>query len=108
MGATLNAGRVQDPMPLSIHAAARIRQRGLKEDDLALIRQAGEAVADGFLMSNKAIDTRKRLLMREIECLERLRGVALIESTSCVVTIYRTDKKRTRRLRHGAINVRLD
>jgi hypothetical protein len=83
---------------LSRHAAARIRQRGLTESDVELIRKTGESVEDGYVMSNRAVEQRLHELQREINRIERLRGVALIEGESQVITVYRADSARIRKL----------
>lgn len=88
-------------LEMSKHAAARIRQRGLTERDINLIRGSGESVDDGFLMTNRAIDLRVQALRREITRIEKLRGVAVIESADKVITVYRADRKRVRRLIAG-------
>jgi hypothetical protein len=86
---------------LSTHATARIRQRGLNEHDVDLIRAVGETVEDGFLMTNRAIEQQIQALRREIVRIERLRGVAVIEGGTRIITVYRADKKRVRRLLAG-------
>jgi hypothetical protein len=88
---------------LSFHAQGRLRQRGIKNGDLEVVRSFGEPVADGYLMSDKAIEHRKHELQRQLQQLERLRGLALIEASDCVVTIYRADNNRVKRLRAGPI-----
>jgi len=86
---------------LSKHAAARIRQRGITERDVNLIRAVGESVEDGVLMTNRAIDLQVQALRREMIRLERLRGIALIECDNKIITVYRADKKRMHRLLCG-------
>lgn len=88
---------------LSLHAQARLHQRGIKSGDLEVVRSFGEPVADGYLMSDKAIEHRKHELRKQLQQLERLRGLALIEASDCVVTIYRADNNRAKRLRAGSI-----
>lgn len=82
----------------SRHAAARIRQRGLTESDVDLIRKTGEFVDDGYVMTNRAVERRLHELQREINRIERLRGVALIEGETQVITVYRADSERIRKL----------
>lgn len=88
-------------LEMTKHAAARIRQRGLTERDVSLIRASGESVDDGFLMTNRAIDLQVQVLRREITRIEKLRGVAVIEGAGKVITVYRADKRRVRRLLAG-------
>jgi hypothetical protein len=82
----------------SQHAAARIRQRGLTERDVELIRKAGELVDDGYVMTNRAVEQRLHELREEMSRIERLRGAALIERGSVVITVYRADSARIRKL----------
>lgn len=84
---------------LSAHAQVRMHQRGVKLGDLELVRALGEQVSDGYLISDKAIEQGRLILRAQMQQLERLRGLALIEITGCVVTVYRADKKRIKRLR---------
>src|SRR5260221_10388613 len=72
---------------LSSHATTRLRQRGLSLNDMALVRVYGEEVADGFVMSNKSLDKRRQELLKELQRLERLRGVAVIEADPTVITV---------------------
>lgn len=95
-----------DRITLTAHAGARMRQRGFKEQDLNLIREVGERVEDGYLMSNRAVEARIHALRRQIIRLEHLRGAPLIEADSVVVTVYRPDKDRVRRLREDKVGRR--
>lgn len=82
----------------SQHAAARIRQRGLPERDVELIRKAGGELVEGFVMTNRAVEQRLHELREEMSRIERLHGVALIENESLVITVYRADSARIRKL----------
>lgn len=90
---------------LTHHAEMRIRQRGIAPGALDILRQFGETVDDGFVLTDHAIDEGRRALRAQIELLDKLRGVALIEVGGAVVTVYRADRKRVRRLRAGAIRI---
>lgn len=87
------------------HAEMRIRQRGIAPGALDILRQFGETVDDGFVLTDHAIDEGRRALRAQIELLEKLRGIALIEVGGAVVTLYRADRKRVRRLRAGNIQI---
>lgn len=101
MAAQIGVTQQDIAVKITRHANARIRQRGLTERDVSLIRAVGETVDDGFLMTNRAIDLRVQALRREIVRIERLRGVAVIEGGNKIVTVYRADRKRVRRLLAG-------
>ena len=83
-----------------MHAECRLRQRGLSHQDVELILHYGEMVSDGYVMSRKAIDSRKAEFKPEIARLERLRDVTVIEDAGQVITAYRADKRRLRKLRN--------
>ena len=85
------------------HGAIRMRQRGMKNEDVALILAHATQVDNGTWMllkrdANHAIKHHKQ----EIQALERLKNVKLVMCSDGVVTAYpsrRTDQKRT--LRRG-------
>ena len=85
------------------HGATRMRQRGMKNGDVALILAHATQVDDETWMllerdANHAIKNRKQ----EIEALERLRNFKLVMRSDGVVTAYpsrSSDQKRT--LRRG-------
>ncbi|MBA1444849.1 MAG: hypothetical protein M3H12_14810 [Chromatiales bacterium] len=88
-----------DAVPrISFHAQQRLRQRGLREADLERMRQCGEEFSDGYLMSDRAISERVSVLKAEIQHLERLKGIVIIEQDDTLVTVYRSDRKRRRRI----------
>lgn len=88
-------------MTLSRHAQERMQQRGLSPEDLGLVRTFGQMVDDGYVMTNKALEARKKALLKELQRLERLRGMAVIELDSVTVTAFRADKGRIKRLQRG-------
>lgn len=93
---------------LSKHAGQRQQQRGFQCVDMALVLQWGEEVEDGFVLSDRAIKSaRKALAMLgrkpALQRLDHLRGMALIEQDGILVTVFRADKKRLRRLRAGHV-----
>ena len=90
---------------MSRHAESRIRQRGIAPGAIDILRQFGETVDDGFILTDQAIDEGRRALRAQIEQLEKLRGIALIEVGGTVITVYRASKKRVRRLRAGNIKI---
>lgn len=89
---------------LSTHATQRLQQRGFHVLDLDTVRTYGEPVEGGFLMSNRAADQRIRELRIQIQQLDRLRGTRLVECSQCVITVYRADRQRAKRLLSSTIN----
>lgn len=86
---------------LSQHAAARQRQRGVTTRDLELVMRYGEAVDDGFVLSERALELARAELKKTLQRLDHLAGVAVIEQGGTLVTTYRADARRLRRLRAG-------
>ena len=85
-------------LDLSPHAAARLRQRGLRERDLMLVLECGTPGKDAVLLTQKDVAREVATCRRRIAQLERLAGTAVFTAESVVVTVYRPDRKRTRRL----------
>ena len=83
---------------LAHHAEQRIRQRGLKEDDLSMLLECSSAIDREVLQLldgdvEREITKRKR----EIRQLERLRGCQVVVAGRVVVTAYRPSRRRTQR-----------
>ncbi|WP_020503951.1 DUF4258 domain-containing protein [Lamprocystis purpurea] len=86
-------------LAFSNHALARVRQRGLRERDVAMVLDAGTLLGEDSVMLldqdvARAIETRKR----EIAALERLRGCRVVMGGETVVTVYRPVHKVEKRL----------
>jgi hypothetical protein len=87
---------------LTRHAEARIRQRGLRESDLAVIVAAGTPVdGDSLLLLAQDVEREIRRRKQEIGTLERLRGCRIILAGETVVTVYRPSRKMEERLLQG-------
>ena len=84
---------------LSFHAAKRQRQRGVSNTDLELVMRYGESVDEGFVLSDRALALARRDIKRILQRLDHLAGVAVIEQDGTLVTTYRADSRRVRRLR---------
>ena len=83
---------------ISHHANVRMRQRGYTNSDLMLIRSYGSPVNDGYFFSRKDFRACQPDAAQDLQRLERLIGTALIELEGTIVTIYRADKYRRRKL----------
>lgn len=95
----------------SLHAAQRQQQRGFKASDIALVMVWGEDVEDGFVLSDRALKRARKELGKAgekaaLQRLERIRGMTLIEQDNTLVTLYRADRKRLRRLRRGHVQTK--
>ena len=80
------------------HAAARMRQRGYSQHDVALVRSFGTPVRDGYLLTRKDVKYALGDVRRDRQRLERLIGTALIELGGNMITVYRARKLVRRRL----------
>jgi len=87
----------------SKHALGRQQQRGFQGLDSQLPQAFGEQAEDGYLMTGQAIGDARHCLKQMIQRLGHIQGSALIEQSGTVVTTYRADKKRIRRLRAGHV-----
>jgi hypothetical protein len=93
---------------VSQHAFQRSNQRGLQLKGLHLVMEFGEPVDDGYLMTECAIKDAQQQLRQQgrkkaLQQLSRLHNVAIIEEGGVVLTAYRADKNRMRRLRAGHV-----
>lgn len=93
---------------ISRHAFKRTNQRGIQLKGLHLVLEFGEPVDDGYLMTHGALNEAYRELgqqgrKKDIQHLARLSNIAAIVEQGVVVTAYRADKKRARRLMAGHV-----
>ena len=88
---------------LSRHAEARIRQRGMREDDVAVIIDAGTTIdGESVLLLDRDVDREVMRRKHEIAILERLRGCRVVMAKErTVVTVYRPGRKTEHRLLRG-------
>lgn len=88
---------------LTNHVAQRLRQRGLRERDLGLVLECGTTADEAVFLTEKDVAREVALCRRRIAQLERLRGTAVFIRESAVVTVFRPDRRQTRRiLKSGA------
>ncbi|WP_333834429.1 hypothetical protein [Rubrimonas sp.] len=75
-------------LALTRHAEARMRQRGLRDRDLALVLDAATPLADdAWLVTDADADREIVRRKREIEQLQRLRGCKVVVSGDAIVTV---------------------
>jgi hypothetical protein len=91
------------PLTLTHHAEARIRQRGLRERDVALVLDAATPLADdAWLLTASDADREIAIRKREIEQLQRLRGCKVVVAGDAIVTVCHTrPAARRQALRRG-------
>ena len=90
-------------LEFSQHAQARVRQRGLCEDDVDVIIQAGTSLdGDSVFLLDHDVEREVRKHKREIAILERCRGCrVVVAGEDTVVTVYRPSRKTEKRLLRG-------
>jgi hypothetical protein len=89
---------------LTAHAATRMAQRGIANDDLDLIRWIGTEVEGGWLVREKDFQALGRNLKKLRDHARKLVGKRLVVQGDRVVTAYHADRGKERRLlRHTEI-----
>ena len=86
---------------ISDHAQTRIRQRGLKEEDLLFIVENGSPAGDGYLLTSHDAQEIVASAKRQIALAERLKNKLAIVRDDVVVTAFTpTRQQLSRRLRN--------
>ena len=92
-------------LELTRHGEARMRQRGYRDADVALVLNAATMVADdAYILTNQDAAREIARRKREIQLLERLRGSKIIVKGTTLVTLYHataSQKEQNRRKRRG-------
>jgi len=89
-------------LKLSQHALARVRQRGLLEEDVRVIVETGTAVDDDSLyLLDQDVEREISKRKAEITALERLRGCRVVVIGETVVTVYRPSRRTEKQLLRG-------
>ena len=89
-------------LTLSLHADRRIRQRGIRKQDVALVVEFGMAVQDGYVLRGRDAARAIGELKRTIARLERLAGTFVAVREDTVLSVYRPGKHRRRKLTEAA------
>jgi hypothetical protein len=76
----------------------RLRQRGLREGDVALVLAHGTPTAEAVVLTDKDVERAVAECRRQIAQLERLRGTAVFTREEAVVTAFRPDRDQLRAL----------
>ena len=85
-------------LALTRHAAWRTAQRGIRNEDLALIVRIGTEVDGGYLVLDRDCQEAERALKHEIERIRRLRGKFVVIAADSVVTAYHARPNKEQRL----------
>ncbi len=83
---------------LTRHAEVRMRQRGVRERDLDLMIEHGTLTDDGVLLTRRDAAAAIGEHRRAIAQLERLKGTAVILDGATVLSVYRPDREKSRRM----------
>lgn len=81
------------------HAARRMRQRGMRDADLALLLDTADQIApDAYALTDRAAAEAIAARKREIQRLEKLQGWIAIVEGGRVITCYRAQREPRKRL----------
>ena len=88
---------------MSFHAAQKASKNGLKLVDIDLVMKYGEAVEDGYFMTERAIAVAREELTANksysaLQRLDSLRHVVVVEIMNTIITTYRVKTVRRGRL----------
>lgn len=85
-------------LALTEHAAVRMAQRSISEDDVQLIALIGTEVRDGYLVRDSDYQNVERILKKLLQKLRRLRGKRLVVADGRIVTVYHPSNRDTARV----------
>jgi hypothetical protein len=83
---------------LSHHAATRIRQRGLRASDVALVVAHGSPVRGGILLRTRDVATTEAEMKRTVSRLHRLAGTFVAVADDTVLSAFRPTKLQRRKM----------
>lgn len=88
---------------LTRHAEMRMRQRGLRDDDLRLLlKTASQVSPDAYMLTERDAACEIAIRKREIQSLERLKGCKVVVEDGTIITCYRAHRKNQKKtLRRG-------
>ena len=85
-------------LELTDHARSRLRQRGFRERDIALVLTFGTPGSRGrYLLRARDVLAAIRDLKRTMADLQRLRNAVVVVEDDSVVTVYHSATRRARR-----------
>ncbi len=90
--------QIQTRLRRTRHVEERARQRGFKAGDLDLVAQLGTPTQDGVVLRRRDVDQVRSVLRRLLGDLERLEGSAVIIQEDAIVSVYRPERKKMRRM----------
>jgi hypothetical protein len=88
---------LHDP-DLTSHARTRMRQRGLRDEDLKLVlATATQVSSDAYMLTRKDVDREIAIRKQEIRLLERLESCKVVVVDGAVVTCFHADRAAQKR-----------
>jgi hypothetical protein len=84
-----------------------VRQRGLREGEVELVLHHGTRTRDGVMLTNRDADAAIAVHRRAIAQLDRLRGTAVFLAGETVLSVYRPDRRKARRMLGAALGLAL-
>ncbi len=88
---------------ISHHAEERARQRGFRHKDLELVMELGTPIHDGFLLTGSDVERFECAMKQELRKLRRLRCTFVAITGDTVMSVYRPDGPKRRRLFEEAL-----
>ena len=85
-------------MNISNHAEIRMQQRGMLERDIQLVLDYGTETSDGIFLRRKDIKSAEHNLKKMLQRLNRLAGSYVVLDGENIVTAYRPDAWRAKRI----------
>lgn len=83
------------------HAAARIRQRGLREKDVEFILRHGTHAGNGVILAARDVQRIVAEAKRTIDMAARLKNKRVIADGDEVITAFHADPKQAHELLHA-------
>jgi hypothetical protein len=82
----------------SAHASVRLAQRAVSAWDLDWALRLGREVDDGLLVLDKDTEAAARELERRAQRIRRLGGLRVVRDGDTLITVYRADPAKQKRL----------
>jgi hypothetical protein len=86
---------------LTMHAEARLRQRGLRERDVEFILRFGTDHGDRVILSAQDVQRIIIEAKRMITMAERLRNKTVVANDGEIITVFHANRREQHRLLHG-------
>lgn len=85
-------------LDVSRHAKARMRQRGLRHEDVQFVCEHGTETAKGYLLTERDAESLEAEARHMLLKAQRLRGVLVPVAENTAKTVIHTTRRQQRRL----------